>query len=142
MSVHADVLDWVKLQIVGTALVAESAVKIRKRPVFVKGDPATLVLVVPGDENFVTRDTGGYGTFEFPVHVVIVQQVSQAYGDPTWLVNARAIVRGAVLKPKPLDSVRMQGYNANPTLPLDGFPEGYDASPQTFIYYGSELLGV
>lgn len=140
MSAHADLLDWAKLSIQALGLVTTNSVVTRKRPVFVKGDPDPLILICPGGETLDGRVTSGYYFLMLPVLVCIVSQVSQRYGDPTWLANARASIRSVMLQPKPIDGASVAGYDSNPFVSLDGFPEGYDVSPQQFTYRASEAL--
>lgn len=142
MSVHADLATWAKAQLVAANIVATGGVVIRKRVVWLKNDPARLIVVAPGAETLVDRQTDDNLFFRFPLYVGVITQESQQYEDATlWVVEARATIRAALLKQKPIDAAHLCEYDSQPAYPLDAtFAAGYDASLQLFSYHASETI--
>jgi len=146
MSVHGDLLEWATAELVAAGIVAPGSVVRRGRPVWLKGDPDPLIVVSTGSrpETFAGQQTSaGAGkavTLGFPVLVSYVSQKGFQYIDPVVLADVRAAVRLAVLKLQPIDSVRLALYDPEPVVDMAGFAEGFDISPQLFVFHGNEII--
>jgi len=142
VSVHGDLFDWSVAELRAAAVLPSASIAARQRPCWLKGDPDPWLVVSPGPypETQVGRQTGGVVTLGFPVLVVYATQQAALYRDPVNIANVRAAIRAVMLKLKPLDYVRLGLYDPAPVVDMAGFPQGFDISPQLFVYHGNEHI--
>lgn len=119
-----------------------AAVRVRKRPVYLQGDPLPLIVVSPRTEAIDDYQFDNAAWLTYPVIVAVIQQGNFLYESLSYQLEAREAIRkklSATVLSGAAEVFDFVSYNPSPVYDLGGLDKSFDVSVQEFTYKAAEV---